>query len=94
MNNIFKYDIGNINKNYNFFISGVSSVLNPLDNTLIFINKNKNEYLEKLATVKEALIIVLSSIEKEKLSKISVSNLIVFSNNPRLEYAKLLFKLL
>ena len=57
--------------------------MNPLDNTLIFINKNKNEYLEKLATVKEALIIVLSSIEKEKLSKISVSNLIVFSNNSR-----------
>ena len=48
MNNIFKYNASNIDKNYNFFINGVSTALNPVDNTLIFINKNKNEYLKKL----------------------------------------------
>ena len=68
--------------------------MNPLDNTLIFINKNKDEYLEKLSTIKEAVIILLSDIEKEKKSKIASSNLIIFSNNPRLEYAKLLYKIL
>ena len=94
MNNIFKYNVSNINKNYSFFINGVSTALNPLDNTLIFINKNKDEYLEKLSTIKEAVIILLSDIEKEKKSKIASSNLIIFSNNPRLEYAKLLYKIL
>ena len=53
MNNIFKYNASNIDKNYNFFINGVSTALNPVDNTLIFINKNKNEYLEKLLVIKE-----------------------------------------
>ena len=41
MNNIFKYNVSNIDKNYSFFISGVSTVSNPVDNTLIFVNKNK-----------------------------------------------------
>lgn len=94
MDNIFKYNASNINNNYNFFISGVSTALNPLNNTLIFINKNRDEYLEKLLMVKEAVIILLYNIEKEKISKISNSNLIIFSNNPRLEYAKLLYKIL
>lgn len=94
MNNIFKYDVVNINENFNFFIKGVSTALNPLDNTLIFINKNKDEYLEKLFSIKEAVIILLSDIEKEKISKISNSNLVIFSKNPRLEYAKLLHKIL
>ena len=41
MKDIFKYNVSNIDKNYSFFISGVSTALNPVDNTLIFINKNK-----------------------------------------------------
>ena len=94
MNNIFKYNASNIDKNYNFFINGVSTALNPVDNTLIFINKNKNEYLEKLLVIKEAVIILLYDIEKEKISKILNSNLIIFSKNPRLEYARLLHKIL
>ena len=52
MDSIFKYNVSNIDKNYNFFINGVSTALNPRDNTLIFINKNRNEYLEKLSTIK------------------------------------------
>ena len=94
MNNIFKYNVSNINKNYSFFFNGVSTASNPLDNTLIFVNKNKDEYFEKLSTIKEAVIILLSDIEKEKKSKIASSNLIILSNNPRLEYAKLLYKIL
>lgn len=94
MNNIFKYNVSNVDKNYSFFISGVSTALNPLNNTLIFVNKNKAEYLEKLSTIKEAVIILLSDIEEEKISKIIISNLIIFSKNPRLEYAKLLYKIL
>ena len=69
MNNIFKYNVSNINKNYSFFLNGVSTASNPLDNTLIFVNKNKDEYFEKLSTIKEAVIILLSDIEKEKKSK-------------------------
>ena len=94
MNNIFKYNTSNIDKNYNFFISGVSTALNPLDNTLIFVNKDKDEYLERLVGIEKAVIILLFSIEKEKISKIESSNLIIFSKNPRLEYAKLLYKIL
>ena len=94
MNNIFKYNVSNINEDYNFFINGVSTALNPLENTLIFINKNKDEYLEKLFYIKEAVIILSFNIEKEKVSKILNSNLIIFSKNPRLEYAKLLYKIL
>jgi UDP-3-O-[3-hydroxymyristoyl] glucosamine N-acyltransferase len=94
MNNIFKYNVSNINKNYDFFINGVSTALNPLENTLIFVNKNKNEYLEKLYTVKETVIILLFNIEEEKTTKILNSNLVIFSRNPRLEYAKLLYKIL
>ena len=69
MNNIFKYNVSNINKDYNFFIDGVSTALNPLENTLIFINKDKDEYLEKLFTIKKAVIILLSNIEKEKIGE-------------------------
>ena len=94
MKDIFKYNVSNIDNNYSFFISGVSTALNPVDNTLIFINKNKVEYLEKISAVKEAVIILLYEIEKEKISKISNSNLIIFSKNPRLEYARLLDKIL
>ena len=94
MDSIFKYNVSNIDRNYNFFINGVSTALNPRDNTLIFINKNRNEYLEKLSTIKEAIIILLFDIEEEKISKILNSNLIIFSKNPRLEYAKLVDRIL
>ena len=94
MDSIFKYNVSNIDRNYDFFINGVSTALNPRDNTLIFINKNKNEYLEKLSTIKEAVIILLFDIEEEKIFKILNSNLIIFSKNPRLEYAKLLDRIL
>lgn len=94
MDSIFKYNVLNIDRNYDFFINGVSTALNPRDNTLIFINKNRNEYLEKLLTIKEAVIILLFDIEKEKISKILNSNVIIFSKNPRLEYAKLLDRIL
>ena len=47
MDSIFKYNVSNIDKNYNFFINGVSTALNPRDNTLIFINKNRNSQYKK-----------------------------------------------
>ena len=91
---MFKYNVSNIDKNYNFFINGVSTASIPMNNTMIFLNKNKNEYLEKLSEINESIIILLSTTKKERISKISNSNLIIFSNNPRLEYAKLLYKVL
>ena len=94
MDSIFKYNVLNIDRNYDFFINGVSTASNPLENTLIFVNKNKDEYLEKLFSIKKAVIILLSSIEKEKILKIPNSNLVIFSKNPRLEYAKLLDRIL
>lgn len=91
---MFRYNVSNIDKNYNFFINGVSTASSPMNNTIIFLNKNKNEYLEKLSKINESIIILLSTTKKERVSKISNSNLIIFSNNPRLEYAKLLYKVL
>ena len=44
MNNIFKYNVSNINEDYNFFINGVSTALNPLENTLIFINRKRKSF--------------------------------------------------
>ncbi len=74
---------------HSFFVYSASTINNPLDNTIIFTKKWDLMIEEQLSTVNESLIIIpKESIIRNK--SILTKNYILFSENPRLEYAYLL----
>ena len=88
---LFLFHSSNIDISYNFYIYGASTVSNPKNNTIIFLKKNSVELLEKLKYVKEAILIILEGMDAEQLKEY---NIVIYSDNPRLDYAKVLTKIL
>ena len=39
MREIFNYNVNNIDSNFNFIVKGVSTISNPKNNSIIFLNK-------------------------------------------------------
>ncbi|ALF26932.1 UDP-3-O-(3-hydroxymyristoyl)glucosamine N-acyltransferase [Fusobacterium nucleatum] len=90
-NRLFLFHSSNININYDFYIYGASTINNPRNNTVIFLKKNSAELLKKLKYIKDSILIILENMDAESLKE---DNIVIYSNNPRLEYAKLLTKIL
>jgi len=78
-----------LNSNFDFHINGVSSIVFPKNNTILFVSKV--EYFDKLRDIKNALIIIDHNIIYD--FPYESDNFVIDSNNPRLDYAKYVNKL-
>lgn len=73
-------------KDSNFKIYSVSTIYNPHDNTLIFIKKFDKGMIGTLRNLHHCLII----INKTEIPLEQGNNVLIKTENPRLEYAKIL----
>ncbi len=87
MREIFNYNVNNIENNFNFIVKGVSTVLNPKNNSIIFLNKSDLDLLKNLKEIKESIIFLKNGLVAKKLES---ENIVRYVDNPRLEFAKLL----
>lgn len=80
------------NKTYensaNYVITWVSTLNNPKNNTLMFVSKFRDDTIELLRNVQESIIIA-SVLKKESFKILEHNNVVLYVENPRLEYAKL-----
>lgn len=84
-----KWDENPYDKEEKKEILGVSSVVEPKDNTLMFCNeKFYNKYKDNLNKVKNCIILLPKSLEKENIKL--ENNEIRFVNNPRVAFGKIL----
>lgn len=80
-----KINASKINKNYDFIVNRVSSIVDPLDNSIMFCNEKYFElYSEKLLNVKECIVFLPKTCKKLNDEK----NLYIYVDNPRLSFAK------
>ena len=69
-------------------VHSISSISNPKDNSLIFCKKLNPQYEKQLSNVKGSILLVnQDAIISETLVK---NNLVLFVNNPRLDYVYIL----
>ena len=87
MREIFNYNVNNIDYNFNFVVKGVSTVLNPKNNSIIFLNKPNLDLLENLKEIKESVIFLKNTLTVKELE---YQNIVKYVDNPRLEFAKFL----
>lgn len=87
MREIFNYNVNNIDSNFNFVVKGVSTVFNPKNNSIIFLNKSNLDLLENLKEIKESLIFLKNTLTVKELE---YQNIVKYVDNPRLEFAKFL----
>lgn len=88
---MFIYNIEILDKNYNFEINSVSTVGDPQNNSIIFINKVNEKLLNNLKKIENSLIILKEGLNGELLKS---NNKIIYSENPRLKYAEILTMIL
>lgn len=88
---MFEFCVKKLDSNYNFNIYKVSTLNNPINNSMIFINKNKKELLEKLKGIKQSIIILKKGLISSELEG---ENLVIYSENPRYKYAEILTEIL
>ena len=69
-----------------FYIYSVSTIKTPKNNTLMFINSIAKDTIEIINSLNECVILI--NKESEKIT--STSNLLLYVDRPRKEYAKLL----
>lgn len=87
----FKYCVNKLDSNYEFFICNVSTINNPQNNSIIFLKKENQELVENLKDIKESIIILKKGLNGENLRN---KNIVIYSENPRCLYAKLLTDIL
>lgn len=87
MREIFNYNVNNIDSNFNFIVKGVSTISNPKNNSIIFLNKLDLVSLKNLKKIKESIIFLKNGLVAKKLE---FENIVRYVDNPRLEFAKLL----
>ncbi|GAA0753062.1 UDP-3-O-(3-hydroxymyristoyl)glucosamine N-acyltransferase [Clostridium sartagoforme] len=83
---IEKLEYEDIVLNSNFEIQGISTLNDMENNTILFVNKYKEEFIEKINKAKNIFIL----LREEYKNHISYNeNAYIFVKNPRFEYAKL-----
>lgn len=82
---LFEHDIKAIE------LYNVSTLSNPYNNTIIFANKKKwdEKYRDKLIQIEDSLIIFEQGLESVG-NELETNNIIFYTANPRLEFAKLI----
>lgn len=84
-----KIDVKELDLNYNFVVDKVSTINEPENNSVIFCNeKYYNKFVSKIKMLKNCIIF----LPKSQKQDICESNLLIYVDNPRLEFAKLLNK--
>ncbi len=91
MGNKFKYCVEKLDIHYNFYIYNASTISNPQNNTILFLKKENQELTDSLKGIKESIIILKKGLNGEFLKE---NNLVIYSDNPRYLYAKLLTEIL
>lgn len=87
MREIFNFSVTNINNNFDFIVKGVSTVSNPKNNSVIFLNKIDLELLKRLKEIRESIIFLKNGLTAKELE---YKNIVKYVDNPRLEFAKFL----
>ena len=87
----FEYCVNKLDDNYKFFIYNASTISNPQNNSITFLKKQNQELVENLKDLKESIIILKKGLNGENLKN---NNLVIYSENPRYLYAKLLTDIL
>ena len=87
MREIFNFNVGSIDKNFDFIVKGVSTISNPKNNSIIFLNKPNLDLLENLKEIKESVIFLKNTLTVKELE---YKNIVKYVDNPRLEFAKFL----
>lgn len=86
-----KYNVRLINPKYDFVITGVSFIGNPIDGTVLFVTKKVKKLLDNLETRNNCLVFIQTGIDiPEEYKK---RNCFVFSEDPQLDYALFALKL-
>ncbi len=84
-----KIDVSKINKDYSFFVNSVSSIIEPVNNSVIFCNEKYYKcYKDNLDDLKECVIFLPITCEKRD----DKNNLYFYVENPRLEFSKFINK--
>ena len=87
MREIFNFNVGSIDKSFDFIVKGVSTISNPKNNSIIFLNKPNLDLLENLKEIKESVIFLKNTLTVKELE---YKNIVKYVDNPRLEFAKFL----
>ncbi|WP_338998851.1 UDP-3-O-(3-hydroxymyristoyl)glucosamine N-acyltransferase [Fusobacterium animalis] len=87
MRKIFNFNVNSIDNNFNFIVKGVSTVSNPKNNSIIFLNKIDLELLKRLKEIRESIIFLKNGLTAKGLE---YENIVKYVDNPRLEFAKFL----
>lgn len=86
-----EYNVSQINPEYDFNITGVSFIGNPVDGTVLFITRKVKILLSNLNSRKKCLVFIQDGIEiPEDYKK---DNCFIPSEDPQLEYARFTLKL-
>lgn len=86
-----EYNVSQINSKYDFTITGVSFIGNPVSGTVLFITKKVKKLLENLKSRKNCLVFIQTGIDiPDELKK---DNCFILSEDPQLEYARFALKL-
>lgn len=81
-----QYNVNNISRDYDFFITGVSYIGNPIDNTMMYISKKVENLIDNLIGIKHCLVFAENGINVS--NEIKKDNCIIFTANPQFEYAQ------
>lgn len=86
-----EYNVCQINPAYDFVITGVSYIGNPVDGTVLFVTKKVKHLLKNLKSIRSCLVFIQNGIdipvEYEK------DNCFIISDDPQLDYARFAVKL-
>lgn len=86
-----EFSVSQINPKYDFTITGVSFIGNPVSGTVLFITKKVKKLLGNLNSKKNCLVFIQTGIDiPDELKK---DNCFILSEDPQLEYARFALKL-
>jgi UDP-3-O-[3-hydroxymyristoyl] glucosamine N-acyltransferase len=87
----FKYNVNKLSSSYNFDITGVSYVGNPLNNTVMYVTKKVETLVKNIGVNSNCLIFVEDGTYiPEELKK---NNLFVSTKNPQKDYAEFVMQM-
>ena len=88
---MIKFNVSNINPDYNFDIYGVSYIGKPISNTIMYVSLKIADKICKLDDVENCLVFAETGIQVS--DRILEKNAIIIVDNPQLEYAKAVTKI-
>lgn len=88
----FDYNVNTISKTHDFCVYTVSSMINPKNNSIMFLTPKNLDEVEGLDLCENCLVFI--PVDYEIQNKYSDKHCIIKSENPRLAYAELVTELI